>query len=918
MGVEEQMIKFWKANGTEQIIGGEVYFGNNYDCQDGAVYIDNHNETLDSLTIFLPPQNKIELESFDIIEITGNNINRKTLAIDTFVETQVAFNPDKFKYTIQTMSKSKLLERVLLPNVSWTKRALSIDLKTALINLLDDYSPKIVANFSGLLEEYVNKYNWNFEDYEELLENTKMPEISLKAPTLREAVDTLLSVINCICYLDAENYIKILDLQKRGNAIDTTKLNRIERSQSSQDYASDLEISVSNASHTSLANVDNLTRACEYIGWRNDENILLTTDNVRLETDKPIYDLLSLKICGLVSGRAVPTEGDMVVKNIYAEIDIVNGTYSWTDPVSEITLNQTISHCVEEKAIYDSLDVEEKKHCVYWTRGGKEIEGWGKVYTTSSIWNYDVATNMMKYLSGGSDGNSMLGYKYGLTAFDASGGIRIGGLLPATWATYVEKPFDLVNWFFKVEYLTESDVKLKAGKNLPTTHQDLSLVDNQQFPFVDANQLGKLEYSKISRLGNLMMTIHGDFESEDDIPKLGDTINDYVLIRREMQIFDNHIVFKGTMTLNNVNINYFTGLSARKRSWQLATAKESFTKELLKKYYCEFSFNAKTHDTPDNDLVDWATCETNGFARSLLFRVLKTWATPPFVLPVKSVIVGTWTVSGYYQLALSKYVLGNSISFVFGYDDNISVGRYVSNTADFGGGHLQSFYKYTTDEGTQSGYYLHLMRNIDPSDGDFTWLSENTVIDSGSSEFATYESMRAKQRIKPKVNSIDTNQRLFYTQIANNKDNREIVRFNLQFEFCADNKDIVFGEKFIQEQHLIATTRAFYNDVKIYGSTTHKYKEGDKYGIGTEISGITVSIANGNQSSSFTSSGWDTNTYRSLSSYAICDSNRNILVAVNKTVGNSSHRKQVFLNILKSRDRKIYTDTGLRTWEMMD
>lgn len=890
----------------------QTYYGAELPVIAGAILVDNLNETLDSATILLPPMDDIDLMAFDIIEITGNNIERRMYLVDNFIKKQVSFNPAKYEYTINTMSKTKGLERIVLPAVSYTKRALSLKVYNALLELLDDYCPKALFDTSGLEITYKPIYRFDFGDYEDILKATNVPEIQLNdKTTLREAIDTLLATIGCICSVDRDNYITIVDLSKKGSAIDTSALSFIEETQSAQDVANELEITIKNASQSSISGVDSRVRAIDYVGWRNSDDALLTTNNARVETQKPIYELLSLKICGMVVGKVQQIGTDVQYNgSIYAEIDIINGTYTWTDSVSGQTLSQTISHCVEEKSIYETLPIDAKKRCVFWERGKNTIEGWAKVYDTSAIWDKNVATNMFEYISGGTNGNSMLGIKYGTIAFDnhPENPSRGGSLLPTSVFKHtVDKSLHLDNWYFKVEYLTEDDVKMSVGKHLPTNIIHNTLVDNQTQPFVDVRLQAKVEADKINRLGNLTKTIYGEYTSEDDIPTLGDYLGDYTLIRRELSVHDNIISFKGIMSENYVNINYLTSINARRRSWQVVDASQAFKKDLLRKHYCEFSFEPK-NNYPIDEYNFFTSGESLGFARTLLFRLVNNWLTPPLPLPIKYAIVGL-PGGDDFALDVAKLITDKSIIFTFGFLDNTIVSNYIARTNFATGGHLQDFYKYTVgSDGTQSSYFIQLARKLSPGDNDFTWAVDGAVIDTSQSN-----AQNAKSRIKPLVNYVNPSDIVFRNPFYNHKDNREIINFNYQFEFCSDTPDIIFTPLFIEQQHMVANTNTFYNDVKIYASTTHIYKQGDTIAQGSEISGISIGIGSGNDSSKITTNNWNSTDYLSYRSYAICDGNLNILVAVNKRVGVNEHR-DFYMNVRRTRDNKTYGAFSLASW----
>lgn len=913
--VEGLMIRFWHINGTSATVDGKTFYGQEYDAQDGFLYFDNFNESLDGGTVYLPPQDKIEFEPFDIVEITSgtNDSIRKTMLIDTYIETQVAFNPNKYKYQITLMSRTKALERVILPNIAWTKMTPAISCATAIQNLIEDYSPRAFINDSVESDDFLPIFKYSYINMPNELSNINVPEMQLQNPTLREAIDAVLSTINAICTINAQGEVCVVKLDARGNEINLNDghINYIMRTQSAKDYASELDITLKNATQTELANVDTTTRSAEYISWRNSDEALLTTANVRIETQKPIYELLSLKICGEVFGVTHFIGSSTYSHYVYAEFDIVNGTYSWTDPLSGQTYTQTIENCVEEKSIYDGLDVNIKKRCVYWKRGDNKIEGWGKSFDTSAIWDKSVAENLIQYLTGSGAGldKRMLGIKYATAAYDAeiSGRTTEHGV---NVSQYFLKELNLVDWQFKIEYLTETDVRIKAGKFLPEKHQHNELIDGQATPYVDILQLGRVEYAKVNRLGNSTMIIHANYNQESEMPNLGDTIGDFVLIRREMQIFDHEIVFKGILTEHNVNLNYFTGIAARKRSWQIVSANDAFKKELLKKYYCEFSFEPKAQ--PPSVRTNFDTCEVQGFARSLLFRLANNWVNPPAILPVMGALVTVDTgTTMWLRMEITKFISKNSISFITSFKDNQVAGTYMSDSDT--GGYLQRQWNYCDSKGTNPfGYYTYVLSRLTHEMQ--VQLTDRESVE-GNDDYQLVQ--QSYSRLLPRVVSRHSTSELFSTRFYNHKDTREIIGFNLQFEFCCDNSDIVFTEQFVREQHMMANTRDFYNQIKVYASTTSIYKQNDVNAKGSVIPGITVQIIAQNDSSAYiTTYGWNNTDYATYRSYGICDNNGNLLIGINKPISSLS-RKTTYLNILATRDRKYYDDTSKRTWGVL-
>ena len=98
-----------------------VINGNQYQIAQGATFVDNYNETLDSGTIILPQlDSEIEIEPFDLVKITGDNIKTRFLLVDTYTCTQTCLNPAIYKYEITLCSLIKKLEGIILPNLTIT------------------------------------------------------------------------------------------------------------------------------------------------------------------------------------------------------------------------------------------------------------------------------------------------------------------------------------------------------------------------------------------------------------------------------------------------------------------------------------------------------------------------------------------------------------------------------------------------------------------------------------------------------------------------------------------------------------------------------------------------------------------------------------------------------------------------------
>lgn len=904
-----------------------------YVIKDGFTYEDVLNETLDSAKIIFETLGEIDIESFDDITIFDDSLEpimvNKEMLVDKGINEIAYYTPTQgIEYNIDTFSKTKWLERFTCPNLAITKvkKVQTVNL-TGQINVSgckNDYGGKtkiplsegqsdvvynsisislvfptetnyanlglrfsdgeinffigdnsdydlIVdgvidydVNVSEIVYEgktvwhYIEKYcelylpkvhvagipNMTFESRYKIasrvqskFENIICPEFQWNTPTLREVLTDLMSTANCIPVINAYNQIDYLDLTQIGNEINTDYIDRIRSTFVSSDYCNELTMPLKNSIGRSR------TRIVEYTSLRSLSGEL-TTENAVLITQHPIYNIVKLEIC-------------------YYDSVVNNSGYYIVDDITKRVVEKRMWDTFGVAYYFDSADKDTLKAThVYYERGNNVIKGWGDIYTMG-----------LYYPS--------VGISWPILVWLMRSIVPFPDQIPF-------QDMDLRDHFmFKIEYETITEHALHVGKYLPSKHYGNRIFDNQSNSYVDVEHQSMFEYFKVNRLGNKVRTMYAIYENETQIPHLGDylTINNEknILFNRKIQYYDNEIVFEGQLIANYVLKDYFTGVSAKKRSWAIAEGKEALDRKDIYKYYLEASLINK-NDNASVGIVAYSVLlsafGTYQRGNSIKWALAKTTD--------KNLINYPSSNDEAYAIEIINEIAGNSIIFSFAFGDNFSIGKYTKIEDNV---HYCNDYPYVNDEGEFDNMEFSLVSEINPSDGDFVWPNDDEVITD-----TLRDQMKAKGMIKNLVKiSAATKVIEFPNNINVYKDNREIISGVVQFELCSDTPNIVV-KNLLWKLSSLFNNESYTPTFKIFMSATETYDLTDEIGKGTNVgdeSDITVtsnqiSIANINQE---------------CVSWAICDSDNNIVIAVN------SNDKEIYLNFLSTRDRNIYHPT---------
>lgn len=859
-----------------------------YDLKDNFTIKDELNETLDSAIVqFNVYGHEANFESFDVAQIyeSEDKISKKHFLVDS-IDDEIhsfgsSFETDDHLYTVALFSETKELERITLPNCSVTQ-PISGTKKTVydeIYRFWSLYAPIIKTYDSTATNHYSYEKKLKLDPHIfRRFDNITCPEFQWNNPTLREVLNDLFSTDDCIVVVK-EGYISFYDLKQKGNPIDTTKLNFSKKTMSSQDYVGELTIDMQNA----IGKEPSLV--CEGVTLRAPEGSgSLTTANGVIGTLQPIYSIKRLRVkCPLF--RREDTDEGVVEIHSYVWLDITDRVLEEEEfnLLSNVTIRTVVGSAYQNLPDFtDANGVTTKKHKVnflYFKRGSRDIFNVGTQYNHGSGVSY------------GDFGGFALEDICEALGFVPQAGINYFGL---------NGNYDPRNFQFYLEYETLAEHALKVGKYLPVKHPDNRIFDNQSNSYVDQEHMSIFEYAKVNRLGQKIRNIAGNYYAESEIPQLGDYIGDEILFSREITYEDNMLKFKGMLCPNYVLKDFFTGVRAKKRSWQIAKNEDALTRHDIYKLYIEASFNQK-HDTFDYELADGII----NIAQNPIVSYLIPFGMAN-ITPYKTLVCAmrtkdkndTFYPSNYefIQLDTQSSILGRSFCIDFGFNDNYKSSDYIVSD---GSELTQSFYAYADGNGeyrngTITIFVAELKGGSDSERTDSTYNDLVSEIRKG------YQ--------KPKINATEIAffQKHSFT-VKTEKDNREIIRHTLQFEFCSDTKDINIKNNLLKRIIYVDRVTRAATDFKVYVSN-ETYTMDDEQVKGSYLNDASILKTTYGQNVKIVikRDNADYPIPASTKSWAITDKDGDLLLAVNLPA--NATVMECWFNLLRSRDDKVYTD----------
>lgn len=863
--------------------------GTIYQMSDGSVYRDYYNETLDNGTVLLVHIQQLDIEPFDTIEVSfdAGATYKKFYVLDV-TESVASFEPLLYNYTITYVSRTLHLQKIILPNVSNTKRKNGSPKSsfTKINELNEIYGLK--KRLNGF---HVNVYNISSR-LSNLTSSVECIEFSLQNPTLFQAINVILSPLNCIVTINQNDELDYIDLTEKKASLNITDFNEVLTMKNGAEYVSDLSSDMINA----ITTKETIT---EWITVRRPGQALLPRDNkLEFYTTFPIYKVNKVEL-EMVTGTSA------------------NDSSSVFDGDEDIALYRIdITSLVLEKQLWDLLEPSDsisiqynvnKKQSFFWYQMGNSVIS--SVFDNQEFWTQMTFNYILQAKHNQANEEPIWqNFMFDSGPVDANAGI------------------DIREVKIKVTYTPLTSTKTLTSTYLPQKH-NVVMPNSQSESLIDADKFGIFNQNTVNRLGNPEITAINRYESMANVPALGDYIGDYILAVREISVHEGFINFKGNFYKNYVQKTMFTGLNARRRMWAIAKTEDAIERSDLMKINAEFSFSNKnevnwlpfSNSTNRNNYVVYLL---SGLAYNVLNANPTSTSKRVVGLVAKTMlkideVVGE-VFSDEFFLETAVFQSGRSVLVTTKMLDNYAVDLQVSELTD--GGPLQKYFGYVDNNGEAIRFDFKVLKKIRNEISDFdipapydtvTWtlydqtnnnqaytVSVRRYTDS-EADYKAYVQNTSWKLPKTYTGQYQSEDVIFEHQFLINKDNRETLRFTIQNEFTSDTKDIIVTEKMAEYCALLTGTA--HTNIRFYYSTTEKYELYDKVAKGTVVNllpftfvenrlTLTPSILNAIAPP----------LYSTIQSWAIADLNGNLIIGVNK-VGTTPITSSIYLNILKYR-----------------
>lgn len=558
------------------------------------------SDELDSATIILTHIGKIPIEPNDLVELANESGGLEYWLVANYNRKTVSFNPIRYDYVVDLMSVTRLLETIILPNMTITNIGQNRDIFFYIDNVMTQYFRSKYGSIS---------YSYNLK---KVFSTMICPECVFSEPTLREYLDYLLGFNNCLVKLDFELgkfVLGYMDLNPDGKPLDTNYISYIEQSQSADQYITQLE-------HT-FSDVISQYPIVEYHKLKSD-SYLFNTETAKLILNHKPYDINRLVLKNIpfeiyanlnMSGNGNTIDhATIYINSNHEEGAESGGLYRYINnidiDITDYLVVDSIFQSLEtlSKGSFDALNDtlvnnNYMNNSLRWSRGSNVIDNFHYYQTKTTIWSssdkpaitYAIRCAIYKKLLDDilikanyvrDDGVKITYSKYDNHATN-------GIIYNYDWGTSWQ------NVIFEVEYIPYLNAKLKIPQD--NYRHLISAPDNTMNTTTDISSFIKKSIEKNRQLGNDSLMFYARSltggNKYSSIYELGqyyidEDNNKYILSYLETETKDNCILYKGILTKNYSNRNVHTIINREKRYYSLANNSESVTRNevKLKKY----------------------------------------------------------------------------------------------------------------------------------------------------------------------------------------------------------------------------------------------------------------------------------------------------------------------------------------------
>ena len=275
-----------------------------YECVLNVPYSDEYSETLDSMSVVIKHiDSKLDINPFDVVYIyrgvgkggtfqhpTYTDIKWKEMLVDSVSMLRKRYgNSTYYEYTLKLMSETKWLEKIQLPNRSFT-HALGGKLRDAYETIKDlmTYVPKVIRDNKETSLITIS------EAVEGKFSGLGMKDMSLNKPTLRQALTAVMSQFGCIPVVNNKQLGFINFNRSQGNI---TEEQIADMDSESYSNSSDSYVNTLMTDASQVLGDDKSLVVERGVGFRDrDTGLIKQQENLKLLTTYPIYKVKNLTI----------------------------------------------------------------------------------------------------------------------------------------------------------------------------------------------------------------------------------------------------------------------------------------------------------------------------------------------------------------------------------------------------------------------------------------------------------------------------------------------------------------------------------------------------------------------------------------------------------------------------------------------
>ena len=331
---------------------------------------------------------------------------------------------------------------------------------------------------------------------------------------------------------------------------------------------------------------------------------------------------------------------------------------------------------------------------------------------------------------------------------------------------------------FRVTYVPYFNVRLTQSKPyIREFKEPAALIYNQSANVIESRAYGENLKGAVARLGNPERSITYWLTSFGQIPDAGDLYDDdYYISTVACEMYGIGIRCTLGLTKNFNRKSAYVGVSSERRLYEVSE-RAAYDRTTLYKEYIIVGDEETSDDTLLGD--DFLSAVKNTFTQAAEIERVD------HVIAQGEGYDGAKLPSA--ELSVVSTSIGNTIVFIWNYQDNYSAGAVSSFQQNLDGsvsGYFQDNYQYTDYYGKMYYYHFDLRSSNDTSDGG---LNEALALPG------TTESPKDSG-----IFSTEAHQPYIYR-----KDSREISQFCAEVEFVTNRKDLIIGSALAARNGLV-------------------------------------------------------------------------------------------------------------------